>query len=519
METTPQALKRFVKLEPPSLADNTADLDRLLRALRAVHGIEPVFVALGLVTRVSQVLRDSDWQATALLELVPGGWRLLDLEPGDASGQQYGLAVDLGTTTIVVQLVDIVSGEPLGQTAVTNPQVGIGADILTRIHAAKGAGLKKLQAMAVQGINRAARELRQKAGVEPTCLIAAAVAGNTTMTHLFLGLDPSRICREPYIPLVNTPDPFSAGVVGLETHPRAPVFVFPNIGSYFGGDLIAGLISSGMTEKEEISLLVDVGTNAEVVVGNRDWLMACAGAAGPALEGGVAKMGLAAAPGVIERIRVDRRTLGPSISLIPGGDGTATGICGSGLIDLVAELFRAGAIDIQAKLMEPGHPRIVSTEDGPAYVVVAANGAQKEILFTQLDLDILLRSKAAMYTILKTLINQVGLTFEMIDTFYVAGTFGQHIDPNQAITIGMIPDLPPERFQVLGNSSLAGAARALLSDRARAMAREIRSRITYLELNVNQEFMNRFSAAKFLPHTDASRFPSVGLPKPWNKAS
>ncbi len=515
MEHTPLAVKRFLDLEPPSLADNTADVDRLIRGLRTGYGLKPVSVSLELIPHLSRVLRGSEWRVTALLNRKPGGWDLLDLEPGDTTARQYGLAVDLGTTTIVVQLIDLANGEVLGQKALTNPQTEAGPDILTRIHAAKGEGLNRLQSLAVDGINRAARELAAGAGLAQKDLIGAAVAGNTTMAHLFLGLDPAHICREPYIPVVNSPDPFPAGLVGLEMNPRAPVFVFPNIGSYFGGDLIAGLVSSGMAEKEGISLLVDVGTNAEVVVGNQDWLMACAGAAGPALEGGVAKMGLPAGPGVIERIRVDRETLEPTLSLIPGGDGTAAGICGSGLIDLVAELFSAGVIDIQAKLLEPGHPRVIATEDGPAYVVAQEEGPQKEILFTQVDLDVLLRSKAAMYTILTTLIKQVGLSFEMIETFYVAGTFGQHIDPRQAIIIGMIPDLPPERFEVLGNSSLSGAVLALLSERARNLAREVHGRITYLELNVNQEFMNRFSAAKFLPHTDTSLFPSVNRPAPW----
>ncbi len=514
MVPSPLAIKRFVLLEPPSLADNTADVDRLLKGLKTAHGLEPVRVGLGLVSSVSRILRDSDWRVTAIMGNGPQGWELLGLEKDDTSSKQFGLAVDLGTTTIVTRLLDLRTGQNLGETALTNPQTEIGPDILTRIQAAKGEGLDRLQGLALECINRAAQNLAAKAGMDQKEIIGLAVAGNTTMTHLLLGLDPSHICREPYIPVINRPDPFPAKELGLAVHPKAPVFVFPNIGSYFGGDLIAGLISSGLAESEEISLLVDVGTNAEVVIGNRDWLMGCAGAAGPALEGGVAKMGMPAGPGAIDRVRVNSKTLEPDLTFIPGGDGTVAGICGSGLIDLVAGLFSAGAIDIRAKLIDRDHPRIVSTGDGPAYLILEAAGDQKEILFSQLDLDVLLRSKAAMYTILATLIKQVGLTFEEIDTFYVAGTFGQHIDPGQAITIGMIPDLPRERFKVLGNSSLSGAEAALLSQESRDLAQEVRKRITYLELNVNQEFMNRFSAAKFLPHTDSSLFPSVSLPKP-----
>ncbi|MBW1712945.1 MAG: DUF4445 domain-containing protein, partial [Deltaproteobacteria bacterium] len=438
--------------------------------------------------------------------------RLLGLERGDATGRQLGLALDLGTTTLVAELIDLTRGQSLSQVSLTNPQTELGPDVLTRIQQAAGPGLARLQALAVEGVNALAQMAAQDQGFAPEEIICLSVAGNTTMSHLFLGLDPSNICRQPYIPVVNQPDLVSAGQLGLNLHPRAPVFVLPNTGSYFGGDLIAGLLSSSLAQGRETCLLVDVGTNAEVVVGNKDWLMGCAGAAGPALEGGVAKMGLPAGPGAIERVRIDARSLEPELRIIGPGPGPARGLCGSGLIDLVAELFLAGVIDLQGKMAPLDHPRIVKTEDGLAFEVVSRQAGQEPVYFSQLDLDVLLRSKAAMYTILTTLLGQVGLTPEDIATFYVAGTFGQHIDPRQAIVIGMLPDLPLDRYRSLGNSSLAGAVQTLVSAQARRLSSQIRDRITYLELNVNQEFMNRFSAAKFLPHTDLSLFPSVPRP-------
>jgi uncharacterized 2Fe-2S/4Fe-4S cluster protein (DUF4445 family) len=346
-----------------------------------------------------------------------------------------------------------------------------------------------------------------------------AIAGNTTMTHLFLGLDPHWICREPYIPVVNRPDLIKARELGLGINPEAPVLVFPNVGSYFGGDLIAGILASKMTEQDEVSFLVDVGTNAEVVIGNRDWLMACAGAAGPALESGVADMGMMAAPGVIDRVTIDPLTGAFTVGTIPERGGSAenanrgpVGICGSGLIDLASELFLAGMIDLRGKFVPDRCGERLTELDGILHLVVVpaeASGTGKPLTLSQIDIDGLIRSKAAMYTILTTISKTVNISFDEIGRFFVAGTFGSYIDPRSAINIGMIPDLPLKTYVSLGNTSLAGATLALLELNAQASLFRIRDQITYLELNVNQEFMNLFSAAKFLPHTDRSLFPSV----------
>jgi len=294
----------------------------------------------------------------------------------------------------------------------------------------------------------------------------------------------------------------------------APVFVFPSVGSYFGGDLVAGILASGMTRQSEVSLLVDVGTNAEVVIGNREWLMACAGAAGPALEGGVASMGMMAGPGVIDRVRVDPVSTVFEIHTID--DLPPIGICGSGLIDLVAGLFTAGMIDLRGKFVAARCGARLTEEEGirSLIVVEADQSATAEpLVLSQPDIDGLMRSKAAMYTILTTITQTVGLDLKTIKRFFVAGTFGSYIDPRSAITLGMIPDLPLEAYIPVGNTSLEGASRALLSREARDEIDHIRDRITYLELNVNQEFMNLFSAAKFIPHTDRSLFPSVKVPR------
>jgi uncharacterized 2Fe-2S/4Fe-4S cluster protein (DUF4445 family) len=336
------------------------------------------------------------------------------------------------------------------------------------------------------------------------------VAGNTAMTHLFLGLEPRWIIREPYIPVVNRPGMLKTADLGIHASPFTRVLVFPNIGSYFGGDLIAGILFSGLHRRTDPALLVDVGTNAEVVLGNRDWLIGCAGAAGPALEGGVTRMGMLAGPGVIDRVVIDPETRRFDIHTIE--DMPPRGICGSGVIDLAAQLFLSGMLDIRGKLVTAACDDRLKVVDGIRHLVVvpadrSATGA--DLTISQADLDSLIRSKAAMYTILETLARTVGMNLSDLGTFFVAGAFGCLINPASAIAIGMLPDLALERYVPIGNSSLQGAALALTSASALDEIDRIRDRITYLELNVNQDFMNRFSAAKFLPHTDVSRFPSV----------
>jgi len=337
-----------------------------------------------------------------------------------------------------------------------------------------------------------------------------ALAGNTAMTHLFLGLNPRWMIREPYIPAVNVPGIYKASELGLKAGAHACAYIFPNIGSYFGGDLIAGILTAGIHRHEETSILVDVGTNAEVVLGNKNWLIACAGAAGPALEGGVTRMGMMAAPGVIDRVLIDALSDKWRIHTIENKK--AVGICGSGLIDLAAQLFINGMMDIRGKLQPAKcHKRCKTIDEITHLTVVAAKDAKggRDLTISQVDLDSLIRSKAAMFTILETITTTVGISFKDLERFYVAGTFGAFIDPKAAITIGMLPDLELGRFKSIGNSCLAGAT-AVLTDRSlMAEISTIRERITYMELNVNQDFMNRFSAAKFLPHTDTGRFPSV----------
>ncbi len=500
-----------IALPPPSLKDNTADLDRLCRALRREFGLEHIDVNLTLAKQLPVLLRDNGYIVRCVVFQNRDRGVLVYVGPDNKEIILAGLAIDLGTTRVVLRLVDLESCQTLAEASFDNPQVQIGPDVLARIHYTdQPGGLEALNRLIVDGLNREVAELCRTCQLGIDNLHLITVAGNTAMSHLVAGLPVHWMIREPYIPAVNRFELLPVQQLGIRAAPYGQVLILPNVGSYFGGDLIAGILYSGLHRRSGTAILVDVGTNAEVVLGNRDWLMACAGAAGPALEGGVTRMGTTAAPGVIDRVRIHPRTREFDLHTID--ERVPKGICGSGVIDLAAQLFLAGMIDIRGKfLADACEQRLTTYNEIPHLVLVPADrsGSGQDLSISQADMDSLVRSKAAMYTILETVTSTMGMDLADLETFYVAGTFGSLIDPKSAITIGMIPDLPLTRYQSLGNSSLGGASLVLTSRETMAEMDAVRDSITYLELNVNQDFMNRFSAAKFIPHTDRARFPSV----------
>ncbi len=535
MNKSPIVQCLVINAPAPSLQDNTADIDRLKRAATAIlqqaeGERRPLSVPCSRVGPVAAAFRAAGFRGAVVVNMLSAGIEIVDFLPGRPPVLPV-MALDLGTTHLEARLLDLQNGSTLAAGHSENRQIQYGADILSRIHFAtrsrdqierdgEDEGLLLLQKAVIATINDLAGELAAKAGLKPAEIRALSVSGNTTMVHLFLGLNPYYICREPYIPLVNAPDPCHAVELGLNIFPQAPVWILPGIGSYFGGDLISGILVSGLDQSVSTGMLIDVGTNAEVVLGNRDWLIACAGAAGPALEGGVARMGMRAAPGAIEHVTIDTATWSLDYQTIDNAP--AAGICGSGMIDLVAELYLARIIDIRGKFRvspvpeSAGHEHFLQQhllrEEGmTSFVVVPAaeSAAGRPVTLSQIDMDAVIRSKAAMYAILSTLTSQVGLKFEELERIYVAGAFGKHIDPGQAITLGMLPDLPLSTYVPVGNSSLRGAERILFSEECRRRSMEIGRKITYIELNVNQEFMIRFSGSRFIPHTDPNLFPSV----------
>jgi len=406
------SLVRQVLLVPPSVGNNTADSERLVQQLKKELDTDHIYLDLGLIREIPRVIRECDFSVKCVLTRDKNGYRVCGISGSEESDTFYGAAVDLGTTRIAFKLMNLETGEEYPEVSFDNPQIRIGPDVLARIHYADTEDkISELQRLVSTKINdEISRQCRSLSiSMESICLVS--LAGNTIMTHLFLEINPHHIIREPYIPAVNVPGLIKASDAGLFFNKHCRVYVFPNIGSYFGGDLIAGILYSGMNRKDDISILVDVGTNAEVVLGNRDWLIGCAGAAGPALEGGVTKMGMNAGPGVIDRIVIDPDTRVLDIHTIDNR--TPIGICGSGLIDLAAQLFLSGMIDIRGKFMpEICGDRLYEQDEIFHFIVVAGSesASGSDLTLSQVDLDSLIRSKAAMYTILNTIAESAGIT-------------------------------------------------------------------------------------------------------------
>ncbi|HUW66018.1 MAG TPA: ASKHA domain-containing protein, partial [Spirochaetia bacterium] len=400
----------------------------------------------------------------------------------------YGLSIDIGTTTVVVYLVDMDSGKIIDYTAGYNGQVKLGQDILTRIYlAATPDGAEELKKAVLGTLNQLIERIGNRNNIPAGEISAATIGANSTMIHLLLGLDPSRIAVTPYIPVVNNPGLFKAAEVGLEINPLAVVYLMPAAGSYVGGDIVAGVLASGMHRSAELTLFVDIGTNVEVVLGNKDWLVACAGAAGPALEGGVAQSGMQAQSGAIESVRIDPLTGQVHYTTI--GNTPAKGLCGSGLIDCLAELFLDGIID------RAGHFQNSQKE----YILVPADKSAegKDILVTQNDINNLMRTKGAVNAALDLLLESVGLDLSVIERFYASGAFGHYLNLESAVTIGIYPDLPREKMVRIGNTSGEGARMALVSNQKRREAEGIVGKMTYFELIASQEFMISLQKVRF----------------------
>jgi len=526
----------FLEIEPPSLADNTTDLERLQRELARQHGIRGLVADLPTIKKLPRTLRDADWRVTAVLEM--GTWlspdgppRLIDLRPGDRTANSWGLAVDIGTTSNVVYLMNLLTSQVVDTAAEYNAQISCGEDVISRIiYATKQeGGLEHLQRLVVQTINGRIAELVERNGIDPTEIDKLTVAGNPTMIHLFLGLWPESIRLEPYVPTVNHPPPVKAHELGLHVNPAATVDCLPGVGAYVGADTTAGVLSSRMYQTEQLTLFIDVGTNGEIVLGNFDWLLSCACSAGPAFEGSGVQSGMRATIGAIEEVWINTKTYEPTIRVI--GDVPPRGICGSGMISLLAEMFITGVIDKAGKINQSlDTPRVRIGEHGPEYVVAWADapplsppkpalskveglggmkGGREDVVLTEVDIANLIRAKAAFYAGFSVLTRSVGLELAEVEQVLIGGAFGQYINVEKAIQIGLLPDMPWERFKFLGNTSALGAYTALMCPDMRQEVMDIASRMTYLELSADNTFMDEFTKALFLPHTDLASFPSV----------
>jgi len=509
----PLSQKRFLDLPKPTLEDPIADLERVYREIKRDEHIPIMQIGMAPLRHLNQQLRDHDWQVTATLGQRGGTVEVVQIEGGDTSARNYAVAVDIGTTTVVAHLIDLVNKRTVGRQATYNSQIQFGEDIIARIMYGRSQdGLARLTESVVTDINNLIAGLVETTGVSLQDITHVLCAGNTTMTHLLLGLDPANIRLEPYVPVAATPPVVRASEVGIRINPRGLLGCVPSIACYVGGDVVAGVLVSGMAQSDEPSLFIDVGTNAEIVVGNQDWTVCCSASAGPTFEGGGISRGMRATRGAIERLNI--RKGGQHISYSVVGGGNPIGLCGSGLIDTVASLLRSGCLERSGLLVRDGKTcRVRDGDDGPEFVLVdadqTANG--KDLAITQADIQNFIRSKGAIYHASECLLDSVGLTFADLQNVYISGGFGNYLDIAKSITIGMLPDLPVEMFQFIGNGSVQGAKMMLLSRDAQKAAEIIASRMTYIELSTNPKFMNEYTSALFLPHTDIERFPSVRL--------
>ena len=514
---SPAVAKTKVKADPPSLENNMNDVGRLLKALKE-KGERGFVFEFETIRDLPDAWREGNWEVTCTI-IRPVGRKngrnqVTRVEPGDTTDRNFGVAVDLGTTTVWAQFLDLNTGEVFDAEGEFNSQIGYGEDVISRIvYAGKPGGLKKLQESAVKSINEVLRSLSRKTGIALSEISLATMAGNTTMTQLFLGVEPKYIRLEPYVPAAAYYPPVKAADFGLAVLDHVPLLMFPSVASYVGGDVVAGVVGVGMHKDERLTLFIDLGTNGEVVVGNKEWMVCAAASAGPAFEGGGIKYGMRASKGAIENFSVNPISGEPS--LVTVGRSLPRGICGSGLIATVASLFLAGIIDESGHYnMDHQSDRIREGTDGPEYVLswAAETNIGRDITLTEIDIDNLMRAKGAMYSAYMTLLDGVGLSIQDLERVILAGGFGQSINIERAILIGLLPELPLDRFIFVGNGSLLGARLAAMSNPLRAEVGQVVDKMTNFELSVAPAYMENYTASLFLPHTETKKlFPNTFL--------
>ena len=494
----------------PSADDTMPDVERLIWAIQEGLGVEKVEIPYGVMVKLASTLREFDFTVNVKGELVGDTFKCMEI-CGPADTAIVGCAIDIGTTTVTMVLTDLTSGKLLAKGSSGNGQIRYGADVINRIiEQSRPGGKKKLQdAIIKETLNPIIANLCKTAGISCRSILRLSVGANTTMNHLLVGVDADPVRMDPYIPSFFGWEGLLAGDLKLPANPLAPVVIAPNIGSYVGGDITAGTLAAGIWDKDEMSLFIDLGTNGELVFGNRDFLMSCACSAGPAFEGGDISCGMRATDGAIEACTIDKATMEPALTVVGEPGQRCVGICGSGIIDIISEMFRCGIVNARGQFVREGE-RVKRDEHGMGrYVLATAAESEtgREVSINEVDIDNFIRAKGAIFSAIDTLLQSVDMTVEMIDHVYVAGGIGSGINMKNAVNIGMLPDVELEKFSYIGNSSLTGAYAMVISDGAIAKTAEVAANMTYLELSTYPGYMDSFVAACFLPHTDASLFP------------
>ena len=495
----------------PTLDDTMPDIERLTWGVQEALGVENVQVPFAVMVKLASTLREHDFTVCVKGELKDNTFKCMEI-CGPQDTAIVGCAIDIGTTTVTMVLTDLTSGRLLAKGSSGNGQIRYGADVINRIiEQGRPGGKKKLQdAIIKETLTPIIANLCKSANISARSILRLSVGANTTMNHLFVGVDAQSVRMEPYIPSFFGWDGLLAGDLKLPANPLAPVIIAPNIGSYVGGDITAGTLASGIWDKDEMSLFIDLGTNGELVFGNRDFLMSCACSAGPAFEGGDISCGMRATDGAVEACTIDKETMEPALSIIGDEGQKCVGICGSGIIDIISELFRSGIINAKGLFVREGS-RVKRDAHGMGrYVIATAEESEtgREVSINEVDIDNFIRAKGAIFSAIDTLLSSVDMTVDMIDKVYVAGGIGSGINMKNAVNIGMFPDVDLEKFRYIGNSSLTGAYAMVMSDAANAKCAEVAANMTYLELSTYPGYMDSFVAACFIPHTDARLFPN-----------
>jgi uncharacterized 2Fe-2S/4Fe-4S cluster protein (DUF4445 family) len=510
----PPVEKKYLQLPPPTSQENLPDVTRLISFLKAKHDEHRLEADLSVIRKIPEAMRDQDFKVTATLVRPvrqDGKTRIINVQAGDTASRSYAIAMDIGTTTIYGQVVDLVSGQVLSEAGDFNGQISYGEDVISRIvYAEKPGGLERMQEVVVKTINSILRKIIKQAGVDPEDISTITLAGNTTMTQLLLKVNPRYIRRAPYVPAATLFPPIKARELGMDLGDHVTALVYPAVSSYVGGDIVAGVMGSGLYRGKELTLFLDVGTNAEIVIGNKDWLACAACSAGPAFEGGGVKFGMRAARGAIEDFLIDPVTLEPMILTI--GNVRPKGICGSGLITTVATMFELGVIDNQGKFNRDLQTARIREDDGIyEYVMAWKNEThiERDIVLTEIDIENLIRAKGAIYSGCMTLLAEVGMTVQDIERIILAGGFGSYVDLAKGMTIGLLPEIEPEKVTFIGNGSLMGARMSSLTNQIRRDVVEVIRKMTNFELSDTSSYMDNYVAALFLPHTDLNQFPKL----------
>ncbi|MCL2281461.1 MAG: ASKHA domain-containing protein [Dehalococcoidia bacterium] len=506
----PPIEKRLLEIPPPSLQDNSSDLSRLLRCLKGRSKLD-IEVDISVTRKLAHIARQGNWIVTATLMKSDGHTHLVNIETGDTRTSNYALAFDIGTTAVRGQLLDLNRGQVVAQAIDYNKQISFGADVIARIAQCRNPkGLEKLQTAVVDTLNTLIQHMLESSGVSHNNINHIVVAANTVMVHMLLAIDPQYLRMSPYVPTISSPPLVEAHSLGIAAGEHVRLYCVPSVASYVGGDIVSGIVGSGIFQRQTLTLYIDIGTNGEIVFGNSEWLITSAASAGPTFEGGGILCGMLATNGAIEDFHLENALSDPIIKVI--GDGLPLGICGSGIINLTASLLKNGLVTQAGHFnLEKGFARLRRGENGAEYILVYANqsGTGQDIVFTEIDMDNLIRSKAALYAGYHTLVSSVDKNMSDIEQVVIAGTFGSRLDIENAITIGLLPDLPRHKFAFIGNGSLLGARLIAFSDDVRQQSSAVASMMTNLELSENADFMSSYTAAMFLPHTDVALFPSV----------